>query len=548
MEILLAFVAAIFLTAVAIPPLIRYAPVLGMVDIPDKRKIHLGAVPRSGGLAVALGFLVTLFFFSPRPGPQIMAVVAGQIIILLFGIIDDRRGLAPWQKALGQTVAAAVTVTGGVGIETLGNIFGTGSVPLGPLAGPASVFFIVAATNSVNLTDGLDGLASGLGLLMFACIGLLAYSAGQVQIVVLSVCMAGAVLGFLRFNTYPATVFLGDTGSQLMGFSAGAVALMLTQPPSIYCRCLPLLILGLPLLDTLFVAVERLSQRISPFRPDRRHFHHKLMNMGLSHQEAVITIYVVQAVFTALAYLLRYSPDRHVLWGYTAFALAALIVVLVSTRRGVFARPAADGPLFLGTLRNVLLRTRIAQGARNLLCLCMALFFLVVPWLVTEYSPDIGLISLLFLAAMTAAWVRFQGTMRYVLRLSGYFMGGYLLASSELNAAAVVIGPYSWPVASLLNAHFALMALLFITYTIGTNERLSLTTLDGLVLVFALLVPMLPREMLTPYHLAPIVSKAIVFFVCFEPFAYRFRDRVALARIPVMFSLVVSAIRAWLTV
>jgi UDP-GlcNAc:undecaprenyl-phosphate GlcNAc-1-phosphate transferase len=525
----------------SIPLLTHFAPALGMIDLPGSRKVHLRAVPRSGGLGLALGLAAALVLTYDRLSHFLLGLVGGLVIILLFGMADDRRGLTAWQKMAGQALAAAAAVAGGVRINTLGSIMGGSALALGPWAAPVSIIFLMAATNAINLADGLDGLAGGFSLLIFTFIALLAASSQQTGLMLFSVSMAGAALGFLRYNTYPATIFLGDAGSQILGFSAGLAAVMLTQPPSPYSPMLSLMMLGLPLLDSVSVAFERLSEGGSPFRADRRHLHHRLLGCGLSHQEAVLTLYIFQEAYIGLAYVLRGYQGGYILCGYLGLCLGAWLFTR-SLRGGGHADGPERRPLF-ETLRKVLLRRRIGEAAHGLLLVAITVFFLAMP-LAGGAGRDAGVISVLLLAALALARNRLGYLMPHVLRLSCYFLGGYLIVFASESPPGLV-GRLSLDWALLRSLYFAALIGLLLIYAVGTRGKPLLSTLDALALVAALLLPLGPVEALHDHRFLLGLSQAVVFFVCLEPYINQLRHRTAFARVPIVFGLAVSGLGAW---
>ena len=198
----------------------------------------------------------------------------------------------------------------------------------GYIAIPFTVLIIVGVTNAINLSDGLDGLAGGMSLLIFCCIAYLAHLEGESTIVLVSACLAGAIFGFLRFNTYPATIFMGDSGSQFLGFSAVVLSLMITQGRTPLSPLLPLVILGFPILDTVIVMAERVAERRPIFSADKNHLHHRLIRLGFFHTEAVTAIYVIQAFLVVAAIFLKYHSEWLLFGGYVIFSL--LIVAVFS--------------------------------------------------------------------------------------------------------------------------------------------------------------------------------------------------------------------------
>jgi len=323
----LVFIVAMFGTMVLIPPLMRMAPRFNIVDLPDPRKVHSHAIPRIGGIAMIVSAMVLIAMWAPYT-KTVLWYLVGVAVIAFFGVWDDRSELDYRVKFLGQLLAIFFVVLGGdVQIRF---------IPFGDLepldyrvSVPLTVFALLGITNAINLADGLDGLAGGTTFISIAVIALLASIAQDTTLVLLCTAVLGGIVGFLRFNTHPAQVFMGDAGSQFLGFSAGVLVLVLTQQsnPAI-SPVVPLLILGLPILDTLLVMGQRLYEGRSPFKPDKNHIHHKLLALGFDHYEAVVVIYVIQAVMVTSAVFMCYESDAL----NTAWFLGLCVVIVAFFR------------------------------------------------------------------------------------------------------------------------------------------------------------------------------------------------------------------------
>jgi UDP-GlcNAc:undecaprenyl-phosphate GlcNAc-1-phosphate transferase len=273
MVLLSTLLISMFIT-MALIPILRTAAVRLQtgLDEPEPRKVHARPVPKVGGLAMAAGALIPAIFVVDG-GRLVNSVLVGALVLVAFGLADDLRTLGWKAKFCGQIIAALVVVFyGRLTICFLGACLPEGVLLPQAAAVPLTVLVIVGVTNAINLSDGLDGLAGGTSLLVFGCIGMLAFAGAEfpekAAVSVLCAAMAGAIIGFLRFNTFPATVFMGDTGSQLLGFLAITLALAVTQRGSLLSPLLPLLLLGFPVLDTLTVMVERIAAGRS-FSPTR---------------------------------------------------------------------------------------------------------------------------------------------------------------------------------------------------------------------------------------------------------------------------------------
>jgi UDP-GlcNAc:undecaprenyl-phosphate GlcNAc-1-phosphate transferase len=332
MDLLLPLILAAVVTVLLIPLLERRANALHIVDVPAPRKVHLQPVPRVGGLAMAAGAALPLLLWLPMER-HLASILLAALVVLAFGVWDDRSNLRPITKLTGQCVAVAIVVVGGdVAIHSV--TLAT-RVELPPAVAYAlTCVFLLGVTNAINLADGLDGLAGGTSLLCCAAIAALSLAADAPLITVIALAFMGSVLGFLRYNSYPARVFMGDGGSQLLGFVIGVLSIELTQRSDVpYATALPLLLLGLPIVDTLTVIAVRMSEGRSPFDADRNHLHHRLLGRGFDHFEAVAVIYLMQSVMFVLAWLLRFETDLVVVPVFAACALAVVGGVMVAERR-----------------------------------------------------------------------------------------------------------------------------------------------------------------------------------------------------------------------
>jgi len=323
MTLFFSFVISIAISLVLIPLLMRYAGILNMLDEPGERKVHAVAIPRCGGIGISIGAVAAIFFSVPMER-ELLSLVLGSVVILLFGVLDDRFELSYKWKFFGQFIAVCVAMSGGLCI-TYVPFYGLDPATI-YLTIPLTVIFVIGVTNAVNLSDGLDGLAAGIMLMTFSAIAFLSIDGDGLNVAVMALAVAGGIVGFLWFNTHPAIVFMGDTGSQFLGFMAVFLAIYLTQHVNQTLNpALPLLLLGLPILDTLSVMVRRIRSGKSPFAPDKTHIHHRLMQYGFSHAEAVGSIYIIQGIFLASALKFRYSSDLLVIGTYLTISVTILL-------------------------------------------------------------------------------------------------------------------------------------------------------------------------------------------------------------------------------
>jgi len=324
---LVALVAALILT----PQVRRLAFRVGALDSPDHRKVHQGVMPRLGGLAIYASFVLAVLV-SEQMTPQLWGLLAGATVIMAVGMLDDIYRLPARVKLAGQVLAAVVVLFFGIEIQVVSNPFGADPVQLGLfVAAPLTVLWLVAVTNAVNLIDGLDGLASGTAfiaaLTMAAVIGL----EGQVHsgVMGLALIMAAATLGFWKYNFHPARIFLGDGGSMLLGFLLANMAVMslVAKSATVVSVIIPLVILGIPLADTVFAVVRRAHRHLPIMQPDREHLHHRLLDLGLNHRQAVLAIYGVDLVLGGSAVFMAVMSQGSALMLVVAIALVAVVAV-----------------------------------------------------------------------------------------------------------------------------------------------------------------------------------------------------------------------------
>ncbi len=321
----LMMMTALMVTLLAMPLITRLGNLAGMVDQPDVRKVHTKTMPRSGGIAIALGVCVTIlsFDFSDR---HIQAMMLGTLIMITTGVYDDLRHIPPWQKFVGEILAASVFVWwSGASLQSLGDLIGTGPILTGSFAPLLTVIGIVGVVNALNLSDGLDGLAGGLSAIACLFLGFFAYVSQQWACLTVIVALFGSLLGFLYYNVHPAKVFMGDTGSLLIGYllSTAAVMLAAAKPEHPVAPVSMALVLALPILDTLLVMTRRVLLGYSPFSPDKTHLHHRLLHIGVPHGAVVSILYVAMGLFGFVAVLVRFQPE----WVQFSAGLAMALLI-----------------------------------------------------------------------------------------------------------------------------------------------------------------------------------------------------------------------------
>lgn len=324
---ILIMVFSIFLfVAFMVPFVKKIAEHVGAMDIPNERKVHTKPMPRLGGLAIYFGFLLGYMLFGEHS--LIMnAILIGSFIIVLTGVIDDIKPLTAATKFIGQLAAALIVVCYGNLLLKDISAFGI-YINFSWLSYPITVFFILGCINCMNLIDGLDGLAGGISAIYFLTIGIIAAIGGSTGLdFVLSFVMFGATLGFLVHNFYPASIFMGDSGSMFLGFIISVVALLGFKNVTMTSLIIPLLVLAIPILDTLFAIIRRALKGQNIAKPDKFHIHHQLLNRNFSQRATVLIIYVVDLLFAfaSIVYVLKDAMLGYIIYGILLVIVVAFV-------------------------------------------------------------------------------------------------------------------------------------------------------------------------------------------------------------------------------
>ncbi len=333
-HILIIVLSCLFFTLGVIFYVKRIAKHIGAMDIPNERKVHKIPIPRLGGLGIFLGFLFGYILFGEQ-SIQMNSILIGSFIIILFGVMDDISPLGAKTKFLGQILAACIVVF--YGNITIGNatIFGL-VLNFGWWSYLITILFIVGCINIINLIDGLDGLSGGTCAIFYATIGIIAFMQGSINALgmTLTFIMFGCTLGFLYHNFYPAKIFAGDSGSMFQGFMIAVISLLGFKTTAMISLFVPVCILGIPILDTLFAIIRRLIKKQPIYLPDKCHLHHQLLDLGLSHRNTVLAIYAMNILFAAasIIYILK---DKKV--GVVIYLIIFILLVWIVTRTSIIA-------------------------------------------------------------------------------------------------------------------------------------------------------------------------------------------------------------------
>lgn len=308
LRILLALAAAFAISFFLLPYVRRFAENVGAVDQPSARRINDHPVPRMGGISIFCGFIVACLLFV-RLTTQVKGILVGCCVISLMGALDDVIDLNPWLKLVGQIAAAIIAVSFGVISDTFTNFLEVGGFiyPGSTISRIITVLWIVGCTNAVNLIDGLDGLAVGMSSISAATLFVisLVVEGGDPNISVILVCLLGACIGFWPYNRNPAKIFMGDVGSQMLGYVLSTVSVIgLFKMHALVTMLIPVMSMAVPLADTSFAIVRRLLKGQSPFHADKGHLHHRLLALGLTQRQAVTVMYSISIVLSVFAFLM----------------------------------------------------------------------------------------------------------------------------------------------------------------------------------------------------------------------------------------------------
>lgn len=522
MTIFYAFIVAFFASLLLIPPLTRLAYHRRVVDQPDGRKVHEASIPRIGGLAIFLAFLFASFLFVEIDS-TLRGIFLGIFMILGIGLVDDLQGLSPYQKLVGQFIAAGFPVFfSGIRIESLG-VFSGMELLLPPWLSIAfTLLVIVAVTNAINLSDGLDGLAGGIAMITTVGLGLLAWQAyganQEIPFYILLVALAGSILGFLKFNTHPATIFMGDTGSLFLGFSSITLCLYLIHKSG--GRIGPahaVLIFAVPIIDTLWVMGNRLARGVSPFTADRNHLHHKLMDMGLSHKAVVTLIYGLTTA-SAIVPVIFFHSSSIVLYGIFAIIVAAALPLLYVLAISGFKVTSRRTKRALNRYLSLRLIVRLRSKALVVMKYIIITILILPAFFLPAIPKEFGIVAIGFACLLIFLLLWERRWADDFLYFAIYFASAVILLVNNFYPLEYNYGGGVYYLQPLYNGIFMVLAGLvaFEIFLARRTEVLLSTPLEFFILVIALAVPLLPQELIGSYKLGAVGIKSITLFLGYK--------------------------------
>ncbi len=521
-----ALLLSLFITLSLVPLFRRLALRLQLVDVPNERKVHVQPIPRTGGMAMAIGLLVPVLIWMPA-SPLLLPLVVASSLIVAFGFIDDLRELGSGTKFAAQIAAALIVILwGGVQIRTLGGLLPEDVLLPSYLAIPLTLVSIVGVTNAFNLADGLDGLAGGISLLIFIALTYLGLQSGHLEVALVAACMCGALFGFLRFNTHPASIFMGDAGSQLLGFVAIVLSLVVSQQQP-FSPLLPLLLFGFPVFDTLRVMIERIRRGQRPFTADRNHFHHKLLARGFYHSEAVVFIYLIQAPLTLAACMLRFYGEGVLLSGFCGFCGCALLLSrgAVQGKQRFPWRRYLEQPLrsWQRRYRASTLPIRCSFAALKTIVLFLGLMMVLMihepPAWVGWFVLSLGILTLGGLLSP-------KGVNDWLLRGGVYLAIPFLIYFSQFPHKQLSVPAYFGALQKFENiGYLALGVAVLLVVKLTRRSGYKSTPLDLLILLIILLVPFISGLVQEKAVLLIVAAKIVALFFSFEVLLVESRRR-----------------------
>lgn len=536
---LVVMMLAMAVSMMLVPLMMHLAPKLGMLDEPDHRKVHVKPIPRVGGIGIVIGSLIPLFIWLPWTDGSI-SIFVGSLILLIFGTWDDVKELGHYVKFVGQFAAAIIVVYYGdiyvshfpfMELEQLSEAIGR----------PFTVIAIVGMINAINHSDGLDGLAGGESLLSIGAIFYLAYIFGGEEVLIISAAAAGGIFGFLRYNSHPARVFMGDGGSQFIGFILSVIVIYITQDVNpVVSPALPALLVGLPVIDILAVFFLRAKHGLNLFKATSNHVHHRLLNLGFYHYESVVIIYSIQVMFVVCAVMFPYESDSLIMSIYVGTAIALFTVLTLAERSGVkvHAGEASRNVFFASLLER---HKYLSELPFVLLSIGLSLFLLTAPLLSTEIPGDFGVSALILLVLLAVSLLLDTGR-GYVYRLVMFVMIGFsVFLLSTYPSQSVLDGEY------VVYGYFVLMGVLtFTCVRLSAKGGFHVSPLDYLLVVTVMISGLLPKAAIGMAGLSWILVQIIILFYACELIVQKKKSRIDMVTICALLALLLTSYRGLL--
>ena len=393
MNFLFLIAAATMISLAVIPIMVRLAPRLGMMDMPgDERKVHVAPTPRVGGWGIIIGALIPVVTLAPLDKTA-LCYLFGCIVLLLFGAMDDKREMGHYTKFIGQIIAV-IPMIYYAGLHVTTFPFISYEFPTWFLQAFTMVAMI-GVINAINHSDGLDGLAGGETLISLGAIALIAYlSPGDNLTIIIALAAIGGLVGFLRYNTHPAIVFMGDGGSQFLGFTLGFLAVLLVEQsnPEI-SRTVVLLLLGLPVIDILTVLKKRAMSGSNIFRATRNHMHHRLLEVGLEHKESVVVIYSIHTLMVCFGIWLQGASDWLITGLYIVMCAGTYYMLNMAENKGWRPSDTKAIKLLSSGLEAIERNQLLMHGSRRFLEIAIPGYLIALAVWINDIPRDFGIVA-----------------------------------------------------------------------------------------------------------------------------------------------------------
>jgi len=510
LQFLYSFCLALILSLVLIPILIKISSTLRLVDNPEgnERKLHSAPIPRSGGLAIILSAAIALLLVLPND-ESLNSFLLSCLVIVGFGLLDDLVELKPISKLGGQALGVGLAMAGGMVISDVPFFVDAPSWFCYAL----TFVFVMGVINGVNFSDGMDGLAAGTTLMAMVVIFVVALEFNNTQVAAVALAICAALVGFLRFNTHPAVIFMGDAGSQFLGFTVAWLSITVSQEASSsITTLLPLLILGIPVMDILQVVPVRIKKKLPLPGPDKEHFHHQIAKLGFYQAEVVATIYILQFVLLSGAYQLRFAADYLVFGFYALFAAIVLGTIYMANVTSWKIRP--EESVRVVERRNLFLRRfgRFHPYSGKFYGITISLLLILASLSATKMSPGLIYIALAWAFFLLLLELLSRKRWPVVLgRLTSYTATVFCVFGMTLSIQSELL--------SLSINYFlaGLTVLLAISVLTTRKEYFWFTPQDLLVLFFiVLLAPQLPLEFGQDINIGELIFRTFVLLYACE--------------------------------
>lgn len=511
----------IFLTAaitciIMVPYVAKLSVKVGGLDFPNDRTVHTSAIPRLGGVAIFASLLLTIISFC-EINNQMKGLLSGAIIIFLTGLADDLTNLSPRQKFVGEFVAAGMAVLmGDICVTNLGDPFGLGIIELKYLSIPFTVVGIVGVTNAINLIDGLDGLASGVCSIASIAFIVLAYNSGNNLLFSLAIATLGSTIGFMRYNNFPAQIFMGDSGSLLLGYLMGCFSVMLAEGgTTVVSPYLPLIILGIPILDTVTVMVLRKKAGKRLFVADNTHLHHRILGLGADHKFTVLIVFGLTYFLCFISVVLQHSIDAVLLGILLACYMAIYGLLHYFSKHRQFTAHLSGK--FSFTAIRLLINSELV--AKSNIVVINILIVLIISLTALLSKNDIQNLSLIpFCVLIVSAFFFFikPAWQSIIQQVFIYFTGVFFVfITTDYGKNEFILG------ISLPDCSNYLFIFLTISVCLKVVIRkkfniLVVSPFDYLITFISLSVPLIPATLIDEYNFTLIAAKSVILLIGFK--------------------------------